>query len=33
MGFTGVLLESLVVAVDVIVIHIGLKTFCEEFGE
>lgn len=33
MGFTGVLLESLVVAVGVIVIHIGLKTFCEEFGE
>jgi hypothetical protein len=33
MGFTGVLLETLVVAVGVIVIHIGLKAFCEEFGD
>ncbi|MBW4484114.1 MAG: hypothetical protein KME14_16375 [Tildeniella torsiva UHER 1998/13D] len=33
MGFTGVLLETLVVATGVIVIHIGLKAFCEEFGE
>ena len=33
MGFTGVLLESLVVAMGVTVIHIGLKAFCEEFGE
>jgi len=33
MGFTGVLLETLVVAVGVIVIHIGLKAFCEQFGE
>lgn len=33
MGFTGVLLETLVVAVGVVVIHIGLKAFCEEFGD
>jgi hypothetical protein len=33
MGFTGVLLETLVVAVGVIVIHIGLKAFCEDFGD
>lgn len=33
MGFTGVLLETLVVAVGVIVIHVGLKAFCEEFGD
>ncbi|WP_052049968.1 hypothetical protein [Leptolyngbya sp. KIOST-1] len=33
MGFSGVLLETLVVAVGVIVIHIGLKAFCEEFGD
>lgn len=33
MGFSGVLLESLVVAVGVTVIHIGLTAFCEEFGE
>ena len=33
MGFTGVLLETLVVALGVIVIHIGLKAFCEEFGD
>jgi hypothetical protein len=33
MGFSGVLLEALVVSIAVIVIHIGLKAFCEEFGE
>ena len=33
MGFSGVLLESLVVALGVIVIHIGLKAFCEKFKE
>ncbi|MEL7355822.1 MAG: hypothetical protein AAFN40_04595 [Cyanobacteria bacterium J06560_6] len=33
MGFSGVLLESLVVAVGVTVIHIGLMAFCEEFEE
>lgn len=33
MGFSGVLLETLVVAVGVIVIHIGLKAFCEEFSD
>ena len=33
MGFVGGPLESLVVAVGVIVIHIGLKAFCEEFKE
>ncbi len=33
MGFTGVLLETLVVAVGVIVIHVGLMAFCEEFGD
>lgn len=33
MGFSGVLLEALVVATGVTVIHLGLKTFCEEFGE
>ncbi|NEP18673.1 MAG: hypothetical protein F6J97_17510 [Leptolyngbya sp. SIO4C1] len=33
MGFSGVLLETLVVAVGVTVIHIGLTAFCEEFGE
>jgi hypothetical protein len=33
MGFSGVLLQSLLVAVAVVVIHIGLKAFCEEFGE
>lgn len=33
MGFSGVLLESLVVATGVTVIHIGLKVFCEEFKE
>ena len=32
MGFSGVLLENLVVATGVIVIHIGLKAFCEKFG-
>jgi hypothetical protein len=26
-------LQSLLVAVAVVVIHIGLKAFCEEFGE
>lgn len=33
MGFSGVLLETLVVAVGVTVIHIGLTAFCEELGE
>lgn len=33
MGFSGVLLESLVVALGVTVIHIGLKVFCEEFDQ
>lgn len=33
MGFSGVLLESLVVAVGITVIHIGLKAFCEEYKE
>ena len=33
MGFVGGPLESLVVAMGVTVIHIGLKAFCEEFGE
>ncbi len=33
MGFSGVLLESLVVALGVTVIHIGLKAFCEEFKD
>ena len=30
MGFSGVLLESLIVAVGVTVVHIGLTAFCEE---
>lgn len=30
MGFSGVLLEALVVAVGVTVLHIGLTAFCEE---
>ncbi|MEO1386837.1 MAG: hypothetical protein AAFV85_05590 [Cyanobacteria bacterium J06634_6] len=33
MGFSGVLLESLVVAVGVTVIHIGLVAFCEDLEE
>ncbi|MGD1904215.1 MAG: hypothetical protein ACFB9N_18470 [Geitlerinemataceae cyanobacterium] len=33
LGFTGALLEVMVVALGTIVIHIGLKAFCEEFGE
>ncbi len=33
MGFIGGPLESLVVALGVVVIHIGLKAFCEEFEE
>lgn len=33
LGFSGALLEVLVIATAVIVIHLGLKTFCEEFGE
>lgn len=33
MGFVGGPLESLVVALGVVVIHIGLKAFCEEFEE
>ena len=31
MGFSGAGLEILVVAIAVIVIHIGVKAFCEEF--
>ncbi|NEO83597.1 MAG: hypothetical protein F6J87_04955 [Spirulina sp. SIO3F2] len=33
MGFSGALLDTVLVAVAVIVIHLGLKTFCEEFSE
>ncbi|MDP8963006.1 MAG: hypothetical protein M3O33_03280 [Cyanobacteriota bacterium] len=33
MGFSGAALEMLVVAVAVIVIHIGVKAFCEDYSE
>ena len=33
MGFTGNVLEILVVSLAVIVIHIGVKAFCEEYSE
>lgn len=32
MGFTGGVLRSLVVAITVIVIHIGVKAFCEDYS-
>lgn len=32
MGFSGDLLSPLVVAVTVIIIHIGLKAFCEDYS-
>ncbi len=33
MGFSGAALEILVVALAVIVIHIGVKAFCEDYSE
>ena len=33
MGFAGATLEILAVALAVIVIHIGVKAFCEEYGQ
>ena len=33
MGFTGDALRSLVVVVTVVVVHIGLKAFCEDYGQ
>jgi hypothetical protein len=33
LGFSGAALEMLVVALAVIVIHIGVKAFCEEYFE
>ncbi len=33
MGFSGAGLEILVVAVAVVVIHIGVKAFCEDYSE
>jgi hypothetical protein len=33
MGFSGAGLELLVVAVAVVVIHIGVKAFCEDYSE
>lgn len=32
MGFSGDVLSPLVVAVMVIIIHIGLKAFCEDYS-
>ena len=33
MGFTGAAVEILAVSLGVIVIHLTVKTFCEEYGE
>ena len=33
MGVSGGVLRSLVVAVVVIVVHIGVKAFCEDYGQ
>lgn len=33
MGFTGGVLRSLTVAVVVIVVHIGVKAFCDDYGD
>ena len=33
MGFAGATLEILAVSLAVIVIHIGVKAFCEEYGQ
>ena len=33
MGFSGGVLRSLVVVVTVVVVHIGLKAFCEDYGQ
>ena len=33
MGFSGASLEILVVAVAVVVIHIGVKAFCEDYSQ
>ena len=33
MGFTGGALRSLVVVVTVVVVHIGIKAFCEDYGQ
>jgi hypothetical protein len=32
MGFSGDVLSPLVVALTVIIIHIGLKAFCEDYS-
>ena len=33
MGFSGGMLQILVVAVAVVVIHIGVKAFCEDYSQ
>jgi len=33
MGISGGVVRSLVVAVVVIVVHIGIKAFCEDYGK
>ena len=33
MGFSGGVLRSLVVVVTVVVVHIGIKAFCEDYGQ
>lgn len=33
MGISGELITPLVVSVTVIVLHIGVKAFCEEYGD
>jgi hypothetical protein len=33
LGLTGNLLQSVLVAVIVIVLHIGVKAFCDEYGD
>jgi hypothetical protein len=33
MGFSGGVVRSLVVATVVIVVHIGIKAFCEDYGQ